>query len=78
MIIVMIMIIKTDNNFIMLYMYQVITFIYTGFPGGSDRIGLQYLRLKFSPWIGKIFPGEGNGFSFQYSCLENSMDGRAW
>jgi len=22
--------------------------------------------------------GEGNGISFQYSCLENSMDGGAW
>ena len=23
-------------------------------------------------------PGEGNGTPFQYSCLENSMDGEAW
>ena len=23
-------------------------------------------------------PGEGNGNPVQYSCLENSMDGRAW
>ena len=23
-------------------------------------------------------PGEGNGSPFQYSCLENSMDGGAW
>ena len=23
-------------------------------------------------------PGEGNGYSIQYSCLENSMDRRAW
>ena len=23
-------------------------------------------------------PGEGNGNSLQYSCLENSMDGGAW
>ena len=23
-------------------------------------------------------PGEGNGNSLQYSCLENSMDRRAW
>ena len=33
-----------------------------GFPGGSDRIGLQYLRHKFSPWIGKIFPGKVMAF----------------
>ena len=24
------------------------------------------------------FPGEGNGNPFQYSCLENSLDRRAW
>ena len=24
------------------------------------------------------FPGEENGYPFQYSCLENSMDGAAW
>ena len=23
-------------------------------------------------------PGEGNGYLFQYSCLENSMDRGAW
>ena len=27
----------------------------------------------FNPWVGKI-PGKGNGYPFQYSCLENSMD----
>ena len=25
-----------------------------------------------------IFPGEGNGNPLQYSCLENSMDRKAW
>ena len=29
------------------------------------------------PGLGK-FPGEGNGNSLQYSCLENPMDGEAW
>ena len=24
------------------------------------------------------FPGEGNGYPLQYSCLENSMERRAW
>ena len=24
------------------------------------------------------YPGEGNGTPFQYSCLENPMDGGAW
>ena len=35
-----------------------------GFPGGS--LGLAR------------FPGEGNGNSLQYSCLENPMDKEAW
>ena len=47
------------------------------FPGGSDykRICLQCGRPGFDPWVGKT-PGEGNGNPFQYSCLENPMDGQ--
>ena len=50
-----------------------------GFPGGSDG--------KDSAWnagdSGSIpgsgrFPGEGNGYQLQYSCLENPMDRGAW
>jgi len=26
----------------------------------------------------RIFPGEGNGYPLQYSCLENPMDRGAW
>ena len=37
----------------------------------------QCRRHRFNPWVGKI-PGEKNGNSLQYSCLENSMDRRAW
>ena len=49
------------------------------FPGG--------LEVKASAWnardLGLIpgsgrSPGEGNGNSLQYSCLENPMDGGAW
>ena len=29
------------------------------------------------PGLGRA-PGEGNGYSFQYLCLENSMNGGAW
>ena len=29
------------------------------------------------PGLG-ISPGEGNGYSLQYSCLENPMDKGAW
>ena len=50
-----------------------------GFPGGSE--------VKASAWnagdpgsipgLGRS-PGEGNGNPFQYSCLENPMEGGAW
>ena len=33
--------------------------------------------LGLIPGSGR-FPGEGNGNPFQYSCLENPMDGGAW
>ena len=46
-----------------------------GFPGGSD--GKESACNAGDPgWIpasGRS-PGEGNGYSLQYSCLENSMD----
>ena len=29
------------------------------------------------PGLGRS-PGEGNGYLFQYSCLENPMDREAW
>ena len=50
-----------------------------GFPGGSE--------VKASAWnagdpglIPELsrFSGEGNGYPFQYSCVENSMDRGAW
>ena len=50
-----------------------------GFPGGSDskesagNAGDLSLILR----SGRS-PGEGNGNLFQYSCLENSMDRKAW
>ena len=48
-----------------------------GEPGDSDgRVCLQCGRPKFDPWVGKI-PWR-SGCQFQYSCLENPMDGGAW
>ena len=59
--------------------------------GDGCKIFLNLLRLSLLPK--HIFPGEhfsvilsstilslgeGNGTPLQYSCLENSMDGRAW
>ena len=50
-----------------------------GFPGGSD--GKESACNSGDP--GSILgsgrsPGEGNGYSLQYSCLENPMDRGAW
>ena len=50
-----------------------------GFPGSSDgkdsicSVG----DLGSNPGLGR-FPERGHGNPLQYSCLENSMDGRAW
>ena len=45
------------------------------FPGGSD--GKESIcnvgDLDSIPGLGS-YPGEGNGYLFQYSCLENPMD----
>ena len=50
-----------------------------GNPGGSDG--------KEFAWNAKVpgsipgserSPGEGNGYAFQYPCLENSTDRGAW
>ena len=42
-------------------------------------MNLKYSKIFhfLSSWVGKI-PWEGNGTSFQYSCLENPMDRGAW
>ena len=45
--------------------------LFGGFSGSS--VGKE----SFQPWVGKI-PGEGHGYPFQYSWLENSMDRGAW
>ena len=37
----------------------------------------QFRRSEFDPWVRKICR-EGNGYLFQYSCLENPMDGGAY
>ena len=46
-----------------------------GFPGGFDGKESAYNagNLGSIPRSGRP-PGEGNGYPFLYSCLENSMD----
>ena len=80
----MMMIIKTGNDFIMLNMYQVMTFIYT-YTWASlvaqivkNWPAIPETQVQSLDWE-DFFPGEDNSFSLQYSlCLENSMDRRAW
>ena len=49
------------------------------FPGGLDGkvSACNAGDPGLIPGLGR-YPGEGNGNSFQYSCLENPMDGGAW
>ena len=50
-----------------------------GFPGGSDgrESACNAGDLDLIPGSGRS-PVEGNANPFQYSCLENPMDRRAW
>ena len=51
----------------------------TSFPGGSDgkEPACSVGDPGSIPRLGRS-PGEGNGKSLLYSCLENPMDGEAW
>ena len=59
-------------------MYKVL-WAFFDFPGGSDYKMYAYNvgDPHSSPGSGRS-AGEGNGNPFQYSCLENPMDGGAW
>ena len=50
-----------------------------GFSSSADGKASTYNAgdLGLIPGLGRS-PGEGNGNPFQYSCLENPMDGGAW
>ena len=50
-----------------------------GFPGGSDGTEFAYGVGDTGSIPGlRRSPGEGNGNTLQYSCLENPMDRGAW
>jgi len=53
--------------------------VWVGFTGGSEgkASACNVGDLSSIPGSGRS-PGEGNGNSLQYSCLENSMDKGAW
>ena len=50
-----------------------------GFPGGSDHkeSACNAEDLGFIPGLGSSH-GEGKGYPFQYSCLENPLDRGAY
>ena len=50
-----------------------------GFPGGSDgkESACNSRDLGLFPGLGRS-PAEGNGYPFQYSCLENSTGRGTW
>ena len=50
-----------------------------GFPGASDgkESACNAGDLGSIPGLGR-YPGEGNGYPLQYSCLENPLDRGAW
>ena len=49
------------------------------FPGGSDgkESACNAGDQGSIPGLG-LSPGEGNGYTLQYFCLENSMNREAW
>ena len=50
--------------------------LFLGFPGGSDSKESTYNTGDQGSIPGfRRSPGEGNGYSLQYSCLENSKAG---
>ena len=42
----------------------------------KNLLAVQMTWVQFLGW--EDSPGEGNGYPLQYSCLENTMGGRAW
>ena len=55
------------------------THTHMDFPGGSDGKASAYNVGDPGSIPGsERSPGEGNVNPFQYSCLENPMDGEAW
>jgi len=59
--------------------YTLYVYIYVGFPGGSDgkESAFNAGDLDFISGSGR-YAGERNNNPLQYSCLDNSMNRRAW
>ena len=68
-----------DNLHTTVWVYTTVLPILQGFPGGSDgkESTCNAVDPGLIPELG-IHLGEGNGYPFQYSCLEFSMDRGTW
>ena len=44
---------------------------------GKEYVKAVYCHPAYLTYV-QTTSGEGNGIPFQYSCLENPMDGGAW
>ena len=53
--------------------------LFWGFPGDAvvKNLPANALDTDSTPGSGRS-PGKGNGSRLQYSCLENSLNRRAW
>ena len=62
-----------------MHIFKVSGYCKPGFPGGSHdkESACNAGDLGSLPRLGRS-PGEGNGYAFQYSGLEKSMDRGAW
>ena len=71
--------IKASGNDKNYYCYPNLNFTFPLNLGGSDgeASACSAGDLGTIPRSGRS-PGEGNGYSLQYSCLENFMDRGAW
>ena len=49
----------------------------TGFKQEKEYVKAVYCHPAYLTYV-QTTSGEGNGIPFQYSCLENPMDGGAW
>ena len=58
---------------------KVLCTIWQGFSGGSDtkESACNAGDPGSTPGMG-TFPGKGNGYPLNYSCLKNSMDRGIW
>ena len=62
-----------------IFLFVFLILICKGFPGASDskESACNAANLGSIPGLGR-YPGEGKGYSLQYSCMEDSMNRGAW